>query len=246
MYNHMKCTRLCLFMRVYIYMQIVTIPFYVSARLVAVLRLGWVSAKVSLLHRLSSMSKLLDEHLSVSNNGWLHVTQLLRLASENQNSAFTAHIVSRETIAQDEQLTSSQLLQLCKWYQNLPSPQTDNISSAQLAKQTANGRFSLDVKSDKAMNNFDCQVFPHACNAFFPKFIHFSVIHSLRSRLWLCMHAKTARWDLRSIQPAKTDHPASQRNNEDGVACILHIPLLLEYTHIHVQLGLICKTLTPC
>ena len=72
--------------------------------------------------------KLLEEHLSVSNNGCLHVTQLLSLASEYQHSP------ARETIALAEPLTSSQLLQLCKWYQNLPSPQTDSTSRAELAK----------------------------------------------------------------------------------------------------------------
>jgi hypothetical protein len=178
-----------------------------------------------LLHRLSSMSKLLDEHLSVSNNGWLHVTQLLRLASENQNSAFTAHIASRETIAQDEPLTSSQLLQLCKWYQNLPLPQTDNISSAQLAKPTANG-FSLDVKSDKTMNHFNCQVFPHphACNAIFflssstspwsthqdqdcasactPKLPAGSSFHPARQNGTPCITKKQRRWSC--LYPAYT------------------------------------------
>ena len=112
-------------------------------------------------------------------NCWMNISQFPTMADsmspsffasrpKTQNSAFTAHIASRETIAQDEPLTSSQLLQLCKWYQNLPLPQTDNISSAQLAKPTANG-FSLDVKSDKTMNHFNCQVFPHphACNAIF-------------------------------------------------------------------------------
>ena len=85
---------------------------------------------LELLHQLSSMSnkKLLEEHLSVSNNGCLHVTQLLSLASDYQHSP------ARETIALAEPLTSSQLLQLCKWYQNLPSPQTDSTSRAELAK----------------------------------------------------------------------------------------------------------------